>query len=489
MKLACKIASRRRRQYLACASAALCVVSAEMHFGWSSPSIPILASGEYYFTITEDQASWLAVLLLAGTVVGAFFAGAFANILGRKKMVLLTVVPLLVGWLMIASANNLLILDAARFIAGLSNGLCFSTIPMYLGEVSEPDIRGMLSTLGPICIALGILLINVLGNYIALHTTAYIASIFPAILFFTFLWMPESPTYLLQEKKEEAAKKNLVLLRGEEEGKKELDRLVEYMKNEPEENASWCDLFTCKVNRKAMLIAYGLRTTQQLCGTTFIIFYCKTLFVESKEFLSPNAATILYGLLQLLFSFVASFVIDKFGRKPLLIVSLVGASTAMLVLSVFAYFEKNIQVDLSHLTYIPFSCLMINVAFTSIGIATIPLVMVGEMFAAKIRPKAVCVSTIYYSLFGLVVTELYFFVGESYGMYFPFLICTLVGFAIILFVVRVVPETKGKTLEDIQKELAETVVRKKIGRSQIGLENFNGMASPPSDNDRHNSKT
>nr|CAI5852443.1 unnamed protein product [Callosobruchus analis] len=113
-----------------------------MHFGWSSPSLPILTSGQYFFTISPDEASWLAVLLLAGTVVGAFLAGSSANILGRKKMVLLTAVPLLAGWLMIALATNVRVLYAARFIAGLSNGLCFSTVPMYLGEVSEPDIRG-----------------------------------------------------------------------------------------------------------------------------------------------------------------------------------------------------------------------------------------------------------------------------------------------------------------------------------------------------------
>nr|CAI5862166.1 unnamed protein product [Callosobruchus analis]CAI5863637.1 unnamed protein product [Callosobruchus analis] len=139
-------------------------------------------------------------------------------------MVLLTVVPLLIGWLMIATANNLLILQAARFVAGLSCGMCFSTIPMYLAEVSEPDIRGMLSTLGPASVALGILIINIFGIYFTIPTAAFISSIFPAVLFLTFIFMPESPTYLLRQKNEEAAKKNLVLLRGEQEGEKELDR-------------------------------------------------------------------------------------------------------------------------------------------------------------------------------------------------------------------------------------------------------------------------
>nr|CAI5852447.1 unnamed protein product [Callosobruchus analis] len=139
-------------------------------------------------------------------------------------MVLLTAVPLLAGWLMIALATNVRVLYAARFIAGLSNGLCFSTVPMYLGEVSEPDIRGMLSSLGTVCISLGILLINIIGNYLPIDTTAYISSTFPIVLLLTFIWVPESPTYLLQKNQIGAAKKNLILLRGQEEGEKELNR-------------------------------------------------------------------------------------------------------------------------------------------------------------------------------------------------------------------------------------------------------------------------
>nr|CAI5852445.1 unnamed protein product [Callosobruchus analis] len=424
-----------------------------MHFGWSSPSLPILTSGQYFFTISPDEASWLAVLLLAGTVVGAFLAGSSANILGRKKMVLLTAVPLLAGWLMIALATNVRVLYAARFIAGLSNGLCFSTVPMYLGEVSEPDIRGMLSSLGTVCISLGILLINIIGNYLPIDTTAYISSTFPIVLLLTFIWVPESPTYLLQKNQIGAAKKNLILLRGQEEGEKELNRLQEYMKTEPDTKVNICDLVKDNVNRKALIVAYGLRTIQQICGTTVIVFYCKTLFEESKEVLSPNISTIVYFIVQLCCSFAVTFVVDTVGRRPLLLVSLVGSSITLLVLTIFMYLQYKSQVDVSNLKYIPFACLMLNVVFKSLGVRFVPLLMMGEMFSARIKPLAVCIGAMYYSLLAMLITKLYFIIGEAYGMYLPFLVFTLLGCLSIVFVIFVVPETKGKTLEDIQIEL------------------------------------
>nr|CAI5861578.1 unnamed protein product [Callosobruchus analis] len=401
------------RAYLYHNLTTLCVLSSEMHFGWTSPSLPLLISGQYFFTISQDEASWLAVILLAGTV----------------KMVLLTAVPLLIAWLMIALATNVKVLFAARFIAGMSSGLCFSTVPMYLGEVSEPDIRG------PVCVVLGVLLINIIGNYLPIDTAAYVSSAFPVVLFLTFVWMPESPSYLLQQNQTEAAKKALVLLRGPTEGEKELNR--------------------DKVNRRAAIVAYGLRTIQQLCGITVITFYCKTIFEDSKEVLSPNISSIIYFLLQLICSFASTFVVDKLGRKLLLIISLVGASTALLVLTIFMYTEDHCQVDVSSMKYIPFACLMINVAFISVGVRVVPLLMMGEMFSARIKPLAVCVGAIYYSIVAMLVAKLYHVINEQYGSYLPFLIFTLLGYLSILFVVYIVPETKGKNLEDIQRELGE----------------------------------
>lgn len=120
----------------------LCILSSEMHFGWTSPSLPHLTGGTYKFRITDDEASWIAVMLLAGTVAGALIAGKLTDVLGRKKVILMTAIPLFIGWIMIGLAESPVMLYVARFISGVSSGLSFSTIPMYLGEIAEPRIRG-----------------------------------------------------------------------------------------------------------------------------------------------------------------------------------------------------------------------------------------------------------------------------------------------------------------------------------------------------------
>lgn len=113
-----------------------------MHFGWTSPSLPHLTGGTYKFQITHDEASWIAVMLLPGTVLGALIAGKLTDVLGRKKVILMTSIPLLFGWMMIGFAENAAMLYVARFVSGMSSGLSFSTVPMYLGEIAEPGIRG-----------------------------------------------------------------------------------------------------------------------------------------------------------------------------------------------------------------------------------------------------------------------------------------------------------------------------------------------------------
>nr|QKV49891.1 trehalose transporter 1b [Colaphellus bowringi] len=452
----CRLFGARIYQYLAAVTATLCILSSEMHFGWSSPSLPALTKGTYRFQITGHEASWLAVALLPGTILGAVLAGKLTGILGRRKVILLTSIPLLAGWIMIGLANNVTVLYVARFVAGISSGLSFSTVPMYLGEIAEPQIRGMLASLCPVFVVFGILLINILGNYLPIDTTAFVSCIFPVILFLTFIWMPESPSFLLQRNRTEEAKATLVTLRGEEAAKIELEILTQNLVQQTEDNKSimW-SLFLDKVNRRAATIGYGLRTIQQFCGATAITFYCKTIFEEEEDFFSANLSTILYFSLQLVIAFIAIFVVDIFGRKPLLLVSSSGCCLTLLVMSAYLYVKESTSIDTSHLSFVPLLVLFLNVGFFSIGVRNIPLLMMGEVFSPRVKPIALCFGTIYYSIMAIVSAKIFYLTKDAFGMYVPFLIFGFLTFLSIFFVVFVVPETKGLRLEDIQLKLGK----------------------------------
>lgn len=129
---------------------------------------------------------------------------------------------------------------------------------MYLGEIADPKIRGLLTSVCPTCIAFGILLINILGAYLPLDTTAFVATILPILLLVTFTWMPESPYFYLMHGREEEARKSLQIFRGVKDVSVELTRISKAVREQHENKGSYLDLFRVKSNRKAMFITLGL---------------------------------------------------------------------------------------------------------------------------------------------------------------------------------------------------------------------------------------
>ncbi|CAH1155582.1 unnamed protein product [Phaedon cochleariae] len=451
----CSFFGPRIYQYLAAVTGTLSILSSEMHFGWTSPSLPILTKGLYKFRISGHEASWLAVILLAGTVLGAIIAAKLTDVLGRRKVILLTALPLLLGWIMIGLAKSVTVLFIARFIAGVSSGLSFSTVPMYLGEIAEPQIRGMLASLCSVCVVIGILLINILGNYLPIDTTAYIGCIFPIVLFISFFWMPESPSFLLRNNRFEEAAKSIETLRGKEEADKELKRLQQDLVEDNGATHRFTDLFTDKVNRRAAFIAYGLRSIQQFCGATAITFYCKTIFQEEEDILAANTSTILYFGLQLIIAIFATFIVDITGRKPLLILSITGTVLTLFLMSAYFFLKEKTDYDLDNFTYLPLIVLFLNVSFLSIGIRNIPLLMMGELFSPDIKSIALCFGTIYYSIVALLTAKMFYLTTDAFGMYVPFLIFGILTLSSLFFVIFFVPETKGMRLKDIQIKLGK----------------------------------
>lgn len=310
----------------------------------------------------------------------------------------------------------------------------------------------MLASFCPVCVVFGILLINILGNYLDIDQTAFIASAFPIILFCTFIWMPESPSFLLLKQRRDEAQETLETLRGKENGDVELKRLTEAF-NKRQGKVTVFDLFLNSINRKAAIVAFGLRTVQQFCGTTALTFYCKTIFEQADDIISPNVGTIIYFCLQLSVAFFASFIVDIYGRRPLLVVSLLGSSTTLYLLSSYIYIKDKTDLFVDSYSIVPVLALLFNVVFISIGIRNIPLLMMGEMFSTNIKPIALCVGTIFYSITATLSAKVFYLTNEWFGMYMPFSIYGTLSLLSVIFVVFYVPETKGKTLEDIQREL------------------------------------
>ncbi|CAG9770634.1 unnamed protein product [Ceutorhynchus assimilis] len=448
--------SRKRKnlfQYLAAITANLGIICSEMHYGWTSPSLPILLSGNYTFTISSEEGSWLVVAPLLGAILGAFITGMIVDIFGRKKLVILSSVPFLFSWLFIAWAKSSVLMFVGRFMAGMTDGLSFTAVPMYLGEIAEPKIRGLIASVCPVCIILGILLINIFGSFLSITTTAYVGTIAPILLLVTFIWMPESPYFYLMRGKVEDARRSLQVFRGTEDVQVELERISEAVRKQNDNRGKCMDLLTVKSNRQAIIIAFGLRGVQQLSGTTAIIFYCKKIFEESSDFISPSLATIIYFLVQLILSALASIIVDFSGRRPLLIISITGTAMALFLNGAYLYVKDCTDIDTTSLNFLPLIALLSFVVVFSVGLQTIPLLIMGEVFPTNVKAFALCSADIYYSVIVTIISKLFHWSNDQFGMYVPFFafgICCVLG---LVFILLFVPETKGKTLEDIQREL------------------------------------
>ncbi|XP_060534858.1 facilitated trehalose transporter Tret1-like [Cylas formicarius] len=440
-------------QYVAAVTVNLGIVCSEMHYGWPSPSLPILTNGTYSFTISQEEGSWLAVAPLIGAIFGAAVTGFVVDIFGRKRLIVLSSVPFTASWLFIAVAPSSVLMFVARFVAGMTDGLSFTAVPMYLGEIAEPKIRGLIASICPLCILFGYLLINVLGSYLPIDTTAYVAVSVPILLLVTFVWMPESPYFYVMKGRVSEARRSLQKFRGRDDVSAELDRISEAVREQNARRGHFLDLVRVRSNRKALIIALGVRGIQQLSGTSAIMFFCKQVFEESRDFLPSSVGTIVYFSVHLVLSGVASFVVDVSGRRPLLIFSVVGTAVSLFLNGSYLYVKERTDVDTSGFNFLPMVALLMYVVFFSAGLQIIPLLIMGELFPTNVKAFALCVMDVYFSVIVTCISKFFYWSSMSFGMHVPFFAfgcCCVVGLAFILFTV---PETKGKTLEDIQNEL------------------------------------
>lgn len=430
-----------------------------MHYGWTSPTLPVLKNGTYKIKINSTEASWLVIMPLIGAIFGAITTGFIIDHLGRKRLILFSSLPFLASWLMIAFAENSIILFVARFIAGIFDGLSFTAVPMYLGEIAEPEIRGLLSSMCPVAIVFGLFLVNVLGNYLTIPETAFIAAAIPIILLLTFVWMPESPYFYLMKGRTEEARKSLVLLRGRPDVESELRRLEKAVQEQNCNTGKFLDLFTCSSNRKAILIALGTRTVQQLTGINAIIYYCKSIFQESANFMSPGESAVILVTVQLVLSGVSSAVVDFFGRRPLLIFSLSGTILSLLISGTYVYIKNCTSIDTSSFDFVLLLALLAFIVIFSLGLQTVPLLLISEVFPTNVKAFALGLADVYFSIISSLVSKYFSDVSEAFGMHVPFYtfaVCCSLG---LIFIIIYVPETKGHTLEDIQKYLRGEIVK------------------------------
>lgn len=304
-----------------------------------------------------------------------------------------------------------------------------------------------------IILQFGILSQYCIGPYVSMLGLASFNIAIPILFVVTFTVMPESPYYYLKTGNPENAEKSLRHLRGNSYLRGELDSMTHLVNENMKEKGRWMDLITVGGNKKGLIILMGIYFTQQFCGSTAIISYAQQIFGAAEGGLGAKESCILFGSVQLLTAAISSQLVDRLGRKPLLLISSCGVGLANIIIGAY-FFLKHAEYEyVVSLRFIPIIVIPIFIFSYTIGLATVPFAITSEIFPTNIKSKATCIIQIFVALMTFAVTKLYQVVADNLGNYVAFWSFGFLSVAGVIFILILLPETKGQSFAAIQEKL------------------------------------
>ncbi|XP_034409696.1 solute carrier family 2, facilitated glucose transporter member 3 [Cyclopterus lumpus] len=405
--------------------------------------------------------SFAVAIFSVGGMVGSFSVGVLVTKFGRRKsMMLSNILAVLGGSLMGLSAlcGSFEMVIIGRLIIGVFCGLCTGLTPMYVGEISPTAVRGAFGTLHQLGVVIGILVAQIFGLEFLLGSDSLwplllALTILPAILQCIMLpFCPESPRYLLIVlNKEEEARKALVRLRGCEDVSDDIQEMKEEgMKMASEKKVSILELFRSPNYRQPIIIAIILQLSQQLSGINAVFYYSTGIF-DQAGVTQPIYATIGAGVVNTVFTVVSLFLVERAGRRTLHLIGLAGMAVFALIMTISLSLVKTNQ----SLSYLAIVAVFGFVASFEMGPGPIPWFIVAELFSQGPRPAAMAVS-------GFSNWTANFLVGLSFPkleeLCGPYVFIIFMIFLILFFIFTFlkVPETRGRTFDDIAQGFASS---------------------------------
>ncbi|XP_066446124.1 solute carrier family 2, facilitated glucose transporter member 2 [Eleutherodactylus coqui] len=393
-----------------------------------------------------------------GGLVSSFFVGWIADKLGRIKAMMVVntlavIGALLMGLAPLGQAHALVI--AGRLITGLYCGLSSGLVPMYVGEISPTALRGALGTLHQLGIVTGILISQIVGLDFILGSKDLwpvllgLSGVPAVIQTICLFFCPESPRYIyIKLGREEVAKRNLRKLRG---GDYDPSKDIEEMKREKEEAASEkkvsiIQLFKSPNYRQPLLVSLVLHISQQFSGINGIFYYSTSIFTKSG-ISQPVYATIGVGAVNTVFTIVSVFLVERAGRRSLYLIGLAG----MCICAVIMTIALALLHERAGMSYLCMVAIFLFVIFFEVGPGPIPWFIVAELFSQGPRPAAMAVSGFCNWTCNFIIGMCFQYIAEACGPY-VFIIFAVLLFGFTIFTYFKVPETKGKSFEEIAAE-------------------------------------
>ncbi|XVH30718.1 sugar porter family MFS transporter [Haloferacaceae archaeon DSL9] len=413
---------------------------------------------------------------LVGAIVGAAVGGTLADRIGRRRMIFVSATVFFVGSFIMAVAPTVEWLVVGRVIDGIAIGFASIVGPLYISEISPPKIRGSLVSLNQLTITSGILLSYFVnfgfadGALLAFAQSLVTAEswrwmlgagMVPAVVLAVgMVFMPESPRWLLERGRRSEAVTVLERTRSASQVESELDEIRETAAVESDDLGDVLEPWV----RPALVVGIGLAVFQQVTGINTVIYYAPTI-LESTGFENTASllATVGIGVVNVAMTVVAILLIDRTGRRPLLLVGMSGMFVTLLFLGGAFYLPGLSGI----IGWLATGSLMLYVAFFAIGLGPVFWLLISEIYPLKVRGAAMGVATVANWGANLVVSLTFPVLVAGIGQSGAFWLFALLTAGAIVFTYYLVPETKGRSLEAIEADLRDS--------------GFGGTASTPSD--------
>ncbi|XP_011875714.1 PREDICTED: facilitated trehalose transporter Tret1-like [Vollenhovia emeryi] len=420
---------------------------------WSSPYIENLTSPESPIPMTENQASWIVSLLSVGNLIGTVCGSIAVNYLGSKTAIVVTSLTITLSWLFTLVANRREWLYAARLLGGIGMGKANSCFSLYLGEIADPTIRGALVALAVSGLSIGSLMMSIMGARLSLEMSALICLILSLLLIITFIWLPKSPDYFIKIGDDDKARASILWYHRDCDVESELTALKTFI--EKNKSLPFADVL------KQFKIPYIMRA-QTLTSMLFVYFlfsqsivsaYMETILQDAQvTVIDPSVIVIIVTATGLVGSLVSMYLIDKFGRRILMIVSSVGLTISLICLGV-QYQLLDAGYDPTNLQALPIFAVLLYETSSCIGVIPVPSTVLSEIFLPHVKCVASCIANIVGATASIISTSTYQplinLITQKYVFYLHALIMTTA----VPYTYFRMPETKCKSLQQIQEEL------------------------------------
>ena len=409
---------------------------------WSSPAIASLQAEGSSIPISDTEASWVGSLMPLAALVGGLTGGTALDKFGRKMTILSTSVPFIAAGLMVTFSSSVYVIYAGRAVAGFCIGVMSLSLPVYLAETIHPEVRGRLGMLPTTLGNMGVLICYICGAWMDWSQLSLVSAVLPIPFLAMMCPIPESPTFLISKQKNAKALRSLELLRGQ--NIETSDEFLRLKSAENENQKSRPNGFPLsRSDLHPLSLCLGLMMFQQLSGINAVMFYSVSIFVDSGS-ASPHISTIILGVVNIFATIMSNLLIDRLGRKVLLYISSVGMMISLGVLG--AHYHSQ---AVSPLT--PLVALVLYIISFSFGFGPIPWLLMGELLPSRSRGTCAAITTGTNWAATFIVTKTFLDLKNLVGAATVFWLYGLICGMALLFIMVAVPETRGKSLEEIER--------------------------------------